>query len=202
MKQKLCRSDCGWSAYVGVYEASRDRPEPYFDVSGPVLIPPTQVGKSGCGNPRAWRCEAARAEERDAAAMVTRLTTFRGAAATAAVAVGLVFHLLLIYRAGKRKPAPGERRKSLPARAAGRGIVAAIGNTPLIRIESLSKETGCEVTPGSSLFFDLSLWFSCTLVNWMNWFCSDSCKSWVLEPRGEHQGQNSGQNNSGGESPF
>ncbi|CAN6477797.1 unnamed protein product [Victoria cruziana] len=90
--------------------------------------------------------------------MVTRLTTFRGAAATAAVAVGLVFHLLLIYRAGKRKPAPGERRKSLPARAAGRGIVAAIGNTPLIRIESLSKETGCEIlakaeflNPGGSI---------------------------------------------------
>ncbi|XP_031493462.1 cysteine synthase 2 [Nymphaea colorata] len=83
---------------------------------------------------------------------------FKGAAATAAIAMGLMFHLLLIYRAGKRRLTTREHRNSPPARAPGRGIIAAIGNTPLIKIESLSKETGCEIlakaeflNPGGSI---------------------------------------------------
>ncbi|KAL6867383.1 hypothetical protein ACP4OV_015407 [Aristida adscensionis] len=68
-------------------------------------------------------------------------------AAAAAAAVSLVACYLLVYKSGSRFPwlrATGSSRAS-GRRARRRGLVEAIGNTPLIRINSLSDATGCEI---------------------------------------------------------
>ncbi|KAL5210531.1 hypothetical protein ABZP36_006154 [Zizania latifolia] len=58
-------------------------------------------------------------------------------AAAAAAAVSLFAYYLLIHKVGARLPWVRPTRR--------RGLVEAIGNTPLIRINSLSDATGCEI---------------------------------------------------------
>ncbi|EEE58589.1 hypothetical protein OsJ_09916 [Oryza sativa Japonica Group] len=70
------------------------------------------------------------------------------AAAGAAVAVSLLACYLLLHRDGAKLPWVGPTTRS--SRSSGRrtrrkGLVEAIGNTPLIRINSLSDATGCEI---------------------------------------------------------
>ncbi|KAG8095982.1 hypothetical protein GUJ93_ZPchr0013g35008 [Zizania palustris] len=60
-----------------------------------------------------------------------------GAAAAAAAAVSLFAYYLLIHKVGVRLSWVRPTRR--------RGLVGAIGNTPLIRINSLSEATGCEI---------------------------------------------------------
>ncbi|KAL6649487.1 hypothetical protein ACP70R_013711 [Stipagrostis hirtigluma subsp. patula] len=68
-------------------------------------------------------------------------------AAAAAAAVSLVACYLLVYKSSLRVPWARTTRSSNASgrRARRRGLVEAIGNTPLIRINSLSDATGCEI---------------------------------------------------------
>lgn len=73
--------------------------------------------------------------------------TAAGAAAAAAAAVSLIACYLLLHKSRPNLPwvpTVGFSRAS-GRRARRRGLVEAIGNTPLIRINSLSDATGCEV---------------------------------------------------------
>uniref|UniRef100_A0A0D9VR92 cysteine synthase n=1 Tax=Leersia perrieri TaxID=77586 RepID=A0A0D9VR92_9ORYZ len=65
-------------------------------------------------------------------------------AAAAAAAVSLVVCYLLLHRTGAAK-LPWVGSRSSHRRTRRRGLVEAIGNTPLIRINSLSDATGCEI---------------------------------------------------------
>lgn len=78
------------------------------------------------------------------------------AAAGAAAAVSLLACYLLLHRDGAKLPWVGPTTRS--SRSSGRrtrrkGLVEAIGNTPLIRINSLSDATGCEVDSGGASVF-------------------------------------------------
>uniref|UniRef100_A0A0D9Z3Y8 cysteine synthase n=1 Tax=Oryza glumipatula TaxID=40148 RepID=A0A0D9Z3Y8_9ORYZ len=74
--------------------------------------------------------------------------TAAAGAAAAAAAVSLLACYLLLHRDGAKLPWVGPTTRS--SRSSGRrtrrkGLVEAIGNTPLIRINSLSDATGCEI---------------------------------------------------------
>lgn len=99
------------------------------------------------------------------------------AAVTAMSLVGLLSYIILTKRPDTSKSTKGKKAKHRS------GVLAAIGNTPLIRINSLSEATGCEVcrflTQFLFLFRRKSFFF---------WFCGGSADSWksrVLEPRRE-----------------
>lgn len=68
----------------------------------------------------------------------------------AVVAVALLSYLLCNHYYRSTKPSSSSssssRRKASPSKNKPRnGLIDAIGNTPLIRINSLSEATGCEV---------------------------------------------------------
>ncbi|OAY72841.1 Cysteine synthase 2 [Ananas comosus] len=78
------------------------------------------------------------------AAANARSAAAAAAAAVAALSVALVSYQLLLSRSAKRpwrRPRGGNPRN----RTKRKGLVEAIGNTPLIRINSLSDATGCEI---------------------------------------------------------
>jgi cysteine synthase A len=65
-------------------------------------------------------------------------------AATAAAAISLFAYYLFLHQSSSNFPwTRGTRRNGRRTRR--KGLVEAIGNTPLIRINSLSDATGCEV---------------------------------------------------------
>jgi len=68
-------------------------------------------------------------------------------AAGAAAAVSLITCYLLFHNSILKVPSARKARTSCASgrRTRRRGLVEAIGNTPLIRINSLSDATGCEV---------------------------------------------------------
>lgn len=67
--------------------------------------------------------------------------------ATGAIATALSIALLsyLLCKKTQSKASPKKTAKTLSVKKARNGLVAAIGNTPLIRINSLSDATGCEI---------------------------------------------------------
>ncbi|KAL3503613.1 hypothetical protein ACH5RR_038062 [Cinchona calisaya] len=66
---------------------------------------------------------------------------------TGAIAAALSIAVLsyFLYNKTRSKASTRETHKSLSVKKAKNGLVAAIGNTPLIRINSLSDATGCEI---------------------------------------------------------
>jgi len=81
-------------------------------------------------------------------------------AAAAAAAVSLITCYLLFHNSILKVPSARKARTSCASgrRTRRRGLVEAIGNTPLIRINSLSDATGCEVGMwGFYLFFSALL---------------------------------------------
>ena len=81
-------------------------------------------------------------------------------AAVAAAAVSLITCYLLFHNSILKVPSARKARTSCASgrRTRRRGLVEAIGNTPLVRINSLSDATGCEV--GMWIFY---LFFSALL---------------------------------------
>jgi len=81
-------------------------------------------------------------------------------AAAAAAAVSLITCYLLFHNSILKVPSARKARTSCASgrRTRRRGLVEAIGNTPLVRINSLSDATGCEVGMwGFYLFFSALL---------------------------------------------
>lgn len=80
--------------------------------------------------------------------------TDRAAGATiAAISVSVVlFSYLFIKHHPKDRSTKNTKPFSLSKRSPKNGVVGAIGNTPLIRINSLSEATGCEATSHFSIF--------------------------------------------------
>lgn len=74
--------------------------------------------------------------------MVAALAKTAGAAVTALSLIGLISYIVVHKSKPRPKPA---RRKAAALGKRPSGVVAAIGDTPLIRIDSLSDATGCEV---------------------------------------------------------
>ncbi|KAK3425271.1 hypothetical protein EUGRSUZ_F02054 [Eucalyptus grandis] len=66
-----------------------------------------------------------------------------GAVAAAAVSLAFLSYLLCSHRSQRREP-PEKKKKRRNGRGKD-GLIGAIGNTPLIRINSLSDATGCEI---------------------------------------------------------
>lgn len=94
--------------------------------------------------------------------MVAALAKTAGAAVTALSLIGLLSYII-VHKSKPRLKSTG-RKGALRNRPS--GVVAAIGDTPLIRIDSLSDATGCEVSfsftssarfPFDCLLTDLSL---------------------------------------------
>uniref|UniRef100_A0A0E0CX92 cysteine synthase n=1 Tax=Oryza meridionalis TaxID=40149 RepID=A0A0E0CX92_9ORYZ len=80
--------------------------------------------------------------------MVAATAAAGAAAAAAAAAVSLLACYLLLHRDGAKLPWVGpttRTSRSSYRRTRRKGLVEAIGNTPLIRINSLSDATGCEI---------------------------------------------------------
>jgi cysteine synthase len=69
-----------------------------------------------------------------------------GAAAAAALSISVVSYFLFFSERSKLNPWKKNRLKEKRnGEKRRRGLVEAVGNTPLIRINSLSDATGCEV---------------------------------------------------------
>lgn len=69
--------------------------------------------------------------------------------------------------------AEGEEQKRERERERRKGIEECVGNTPMVRIGSLSRETGCEIwakVEVSFLFFFALLCFCCAFAFWGDWF--------------------------------
>lgn len=66
-----------------------------------------------------------------------------GAVAAAAVSLAVLSYLLCSHRSQRREP-PEKKKKRRNGRGKD-GLIGAVGNTPLIRINSLSDATGCEI---------------------------------------------------------
>lgn len=105
------------------------------------------------------------------------------ARSTGSVGVGAVIFIsvaLTTYFISKKK-----KKKKKESRKKKKGLVDAIGNTPLIRINSLSAATGCQVTMFSMI---TSLPFSFPiLLSTYFYFSSDSRQVRVLKPRRQRQ---------------
>ena len=111
-------------------------------------------------------------------------------AAAATAAVSLITCYLLFHNSILKVPSARKARTSCASgrRTRRRGLVEAIGNTPLIRINSLSDATGCEVGMwGFYLFFSALLPEQFLEVvlglkkkwRWVNCNCSSlGCRFW------------------------
>lgn len=106
----------------------------------------------------------------------TRVMAAARAAAAAALSMAILAYLL---RGRRRMPSPWKARGAIGRRTGKRGLLDAIGNTPLIRIKSLSEATGCEVCgfrAGSSRLCFLSIQSVCLKLGVM----ADSALWWVF----------------------
>jgi hypothetical protein len=124
-------------------------------------------------------------------------------AAGAAAAVSLIACYLLLHRSGSKLP---WSRLAKPSRATGRrtrrrGLVETIGNTPLIRINSLSDATGCEVYAWIFYYVlrlaspaKLWMWCAVTVLPWVADFGEDR----VPESGWQCEGPRGSQDNRGG----
>lgn len=100
------------------------------------------------------------------APVTVRATGAIGAAAGIAIAV---FTYCTLYKPNKNRNFRSiffNKKKKLKPR---KGLVDAIGNTPLIRINSLSEATGCEVSSVLDLFLSSSFNFL-SLFHFKLWF--------------------------------
>jgi cysteine synthase A len=74
----------------------------------------------------------------------------------AAISMSMVLfsYFLCNYRSKRKTPSPLSKNKK-PRN----GLIHAVGNTPLIRINSLSEATGCEVSSRYALLLDIMIHF-------------------------------------------
>lgn len=125
-------------------------------------------------------------------------TTDALVAAVSVVVLSLFFNNLKSKSSSSKSPKLSESKKK-----SRQGLVGAIGNTPLIRINSLSDATGCEVILRIHRFLFYQIWFLLDFwffLWWTNWFSdfivvwSDSWEVWVFESWGECKRQSCSEN--------
>jgi hypothetical protein len=68
------------------------------------------------------------------------------AAAAATFTIVILSHFIFSKKKNCRENTPNSLPKATRSKSVADGVIGVIGNTPLIKINSLSKATGCEVT--------------------------------------------------------
>ena len=76
--------------------------------------------------------------------------------ATISVSMAVLSYMIITYPSNKNAHLPLFKKKKNNKKKLRNGLIDAVGNTPLIRINSLSEATGCEVSIFAS-FYDLGI---------------------------------------------